>query len=300
MKLKLKLKSNIKESIENEGSKKNDKRLLNYYDLKENEKMTILFVPDKNGELWTHYKKHGPNLNLPDAGDVNCSYSSSGEKCPACQHGFDYLNLAKETGDESYKEEAKRWFAKEYRLISCVVLESPMEINEAEDGNQVKLMHLPYAIEKIIKENVVEGLISEEQITTTPFIIKKTLNKYNKADYSSSYFAREEVSDEILDYFEDLKVEPYDYSTLDMIPKPSTAEEVREWLEKAIEIDEKADKSKDKKGGNATADKPSYSNNKKKEEVSAPNTNDNNDGEEVADNKPAGSLADRLSRLRKS
>lgn len=239
--LKMKLKGNLKDKIEGEKKgNKNDTRLLNYYDLKEGEKMKILLVPDTNGELWAKFKKHGPNLKLPDAGSINCAYTSSGDNCPACQKGFDLLNLAKETGDEAYKTEAKRWFARDYTLVSCIVLESPIEIQESPDHNQVKLMYLPYKIETMIKEAVTEGQVDQEEIPFTPLVIKKTKNPGGYASYDHSFFDRKTVDDDDLEFLDDMVVEQFDYNDLDVIPPAATEAEVEEWLEKAEEVDAKA------------------------------------------------------------
>lgn len=233
--LKLKLKTGLKQQIEQEDKKGgNDPRFLNFYDLKDNEKMEILFVPDVNGELWAKFKKHGPNLKVRGTGAIRCAYESSGDNCPACKQGFEYLDIAKETNDKAYKDEAKKWFAREYTLMSCIVLDAPMEILESPDHNQVKLIYVPYAIESKIKESITEGVLDENELCQTPFFIKKTKNGGGYADYSTSYFGRKEVTEDQLAFFEDKKVEQFDYNDLDVIPKATTEAEVAEWLEKAI------------------------------------------------------------------
>lgn len=245
--LKLKLKSNLKKQIEDESSKGgNDSRFLNFYDLKDNEKMRILFVPDETGELWAKFRKHGPNLKVRGTGAIRCAYESSGDTCPACAKGFELLDLSKETEDKAYKDEAKRWFARDYTLMSCIVLESPFEVAESPDHNQVKLMYVPFAIEKLIKEAITEGQIDEDELCRTPFWIKKTKNGGGFADYSSSYFARKAVEDEELAFFDDQKVEQFNYETLDLIPAATTEQEVQEWLDKAIDVVERGDSKEDK------------------------------------------------------
>lgn len=246
--LKTKLKNNLKNKLENEGGNKKDTRFLNYYDLKEGEKMKVLILPDTNGELWSKFKLHGPNLKLPKAGKVNCAYTSSGDDCPACKVGFEYLNLEKETGDKAYREEAKRWFGKDYTVMSVLVLEAPFDVDESPDGNMVKLMYVPYAIENKIKEAIVEGQIEEDELTSVPFYIKKTKNSGGWAEYVNSYFDRKPVTDEELSFFEDFKVEQFDYTNLDVIPAATTTSEVQEWLDKAMKLDEanNSDDSSDK------------------------------------------------------
>ncbi len=252
-KLKLKLKSNLKQSIQDEGnSKKKDTRILNYYDLKFDEKMRVLFVPDVNGELWLKFRKHGPNLDLRGAGSIRCLHEATGEPCEVCQRGFEYLNLEKETGDKSYKDEAKRWFAKDYTHMSAIVLESPMEIQESPDKNEVKIFLVPFSIEKKIKEAINEGQLSEDELCQTPFVIKKTKNNGGFAEYSSSYFERRGLEDGDLDFLDDLVVEQFDYTEIDLLPPVPTEEEIDAWLEKAVELDEKKSGSTDDDDGLST------------------------------------------------
>ena len=246
--LKLKLNGSLKKKIEDEDSKSggNDARFLNYYDLKDNEKIKVLFVPDVNGEIWAKYKKHGPNMKQRGIKSIRCSYESSGEPCGACEVGFEYLNMSKETNDKAYKEEAKKWFARDYTLMSVLVLESPIEIKESPDKNEVKLFLVPFAVEKLIKEAITEGVIEEDELCSTPFFIKKTTNGGGFAEYSNSYFARKAVTDDELAFFEDRKVEQFDYSNLDVIPEPTTSAEMTEWVEKARAVLEGGSTSDDK------------------------------------------------------
>lgn len=249
--LKTKLKQNLKKDIEAEkaGGNKSDKRFLNYFDLKFDEKMTVLFVPDVNGEFWTKFSKHGPNLKTTGADKkergvrvdhINCARISSGDDCPVCQKGFDLYALAKETGDKSHKDFAKLWMPRDYTLVSCIVIESPMDIIADDIDNQVKLMYLPYGIENVIKEQIAEGLISEDELCSTPFIIKQTENSGGKASYNNSYFARKMITDDELAYLADMTVEQYDYTTLDVIPKNTTTDDMDIWLALAEEAYEKA------------------------------------------------------------
>ena len=308
--LKLKLNTSLKKQIENEDSqkKKVDTRFLNYYDLKDNEKVKILLIPDAEGRAWGKFRKHGPNLNITGVGGVRCSYESSGVDCPACQKGFELLELAKQSGDESYKDEAKRWFARDYTLMSCLVLESPFEVQEAPDGNQVKLLWVPYVVETLIRENIKEGVIDESELFTTPLYIKKSTNgKF--ANYKNSYFDRKSVSDDELAFFEDMKVEQYDYENLDAIPAPTTESEVAEWLTKAIEVDERAKNGGDaaqtqRKAPTRSEPEPERRQQPKQQEAAASDDYGIDEdqelmGEAVQEQKPApvSSLRDRLSNL---
>lgn len=253
--LNLNVKTNLKKQIEKEASGGRDGRFLNYFDLKKGEKMKVLFLPDANGEFWQKFSKHGPNLKLPGLEPVACPYKAARQECAACQKGFDLLNQAKELGEKTpegkeLKDEAKRWFAKDYTLVQVLVLDTPVEIAEADDGNQVKLMYLPFAIEKIIKNAVVEGIVEEDEISSVPFYIKKTENQGGQAAYTDSYFSpRETVGDDDLAFFEGLKVEQYDYSKLDVVPEDASSEEVVAWMEKAEAANEKKSKPNDNSNG---------------------------------------------------
>lgn len=249
-KLKLKVKSNLKNDIEKEKQGGKDTRLLNYFDMKVGEKMTILFVPDTSGRLWEKFSVHGPNLRTPGVEKIACAKKSNGEHCPACQKAFDYLEEGKKPGNdyEEYKTEAKRWFPKDSTIAQCLVLDSPMDVNESPDGNQVKLMYLPYAVENIIKEAVVEGIVDEEDICMTPFVIKKTENQGGHASYANSYFSRKTISDEELAVFDDFVVEQFNFDDLDIVPSASSTGEVKEWLEKTIDkLSESSDNDDDGK-----------------------------------------------------
>lgn len=236
--LNLNLRSKLKERLVEESQKKNkkDPRFLNYYDMKEGEKMRILLIPDVNGEIWAKWKMHGPNLKNPKIGQVACSYHSSGEECPVCVRGFEIYETFKETNDEAYKTEAMRWFAKDYVLVSVIVLDSPIEVQESPDGNAIKLMYLPHAVEKMITNQVLENQIGEDDLPLTPIVLKKTKNAGGYASYDSSYFERKTIADDDLDFLENFKVEQFDYTDLDVIPKPSTTKEVRDWLDKVDRI----------------------------------------------------------------
>lgn len=224
------------------GSQEKDLRFLNYYDLKDGEQMKVLLVPDVNGELFCRYSKHGPNLKYTDAqgktkyvrgvGSIGVMKDSS--KSPIMQHGYDLLNKAEETGVKAYKEEAKKFFPKNYAVVSVVVLESPIEITQSDDGNDLKLFDVPYSIEKLILNMVTSGEIEEEDLWVTPLIIKKSKGDSGWSTYEDSLFSRKPISADVEDYLEDLKIDQYEYETIDIIPETPTADQQQEWLEKAI------------------------------------------------------------------
>lgn len=227
---KLTVKKNLAKAIEEEAkSGGGDDRLLNYFDLKFNEKMTVLFVPDTNGSVWTKYRRHGTPKGVTGLDSVGCS----GSGCPICQVGFDAYEVFKDTNDEKDKEYAKTFWGKDITLASVIVIESPCDINKSKDGNDVKLFALPFAVEKILKEAIVEGQIEEESICITPFVIKKTKNQGGKAAYDSSYFSyREVLDDDELDQLEEeLTIELYDYTDLDFIPDVLEDDEAEEWAQ---------------------------------------------------------------------
>jgi len=324
LKNKLKLKNNIREQVEKEDQKSGgpDKRFLNFYDLKQGEKMSVLIVPDPNGELWVKYKKHGPNLGVRGMETIGCAYHAGGQDCPACQKGFEYLELAKETGDDSYKKEAKKWFARDYTVMNVIVLDSPIDVVEADDGNQVKLMYVPYAIEKLIKEQIKEGILDEDELVTTPLVIKMDKNGAGFADYSSSFFSRKTVTEEELEVFDDFVVEPFDLINLDTIPDAPSTEEVAEWVEKAEQklLDGNGDKKSSGRGARSANDeddspksrlggvKSRLKTRKVEEEPEEPAYDDDvpmdlNESEpeqqEEKESRPVGNIRDRLKNLRR-
>jgi len=309
-KLNLGVKKGLKKEIERESNGGRDTRFLNYFDLKDGEKMKIMFLPDANGNFWAKFHKHGPNLRVPGLEGISCPYKSQRQTCPACQKGFELLNESKEAGGEStgrgkaLKEEAKKWFAKDYTMVQVLVLESPCEIAQSDDGNEVKLMYLPFAVEKIIKNTLTEGILEEDEICQTPFYIKKTMNQGGQASYSDSYFdLRHEITEDDLAYFDDLKVEQYDYDNLDVIPGDVSTEEVEAWLVKAEEAVAKKNESNDgNKGGGNTRDRVSdrLGRSKVKEEETQPaeDAEDAEEGNQEPEEEKSESTASRGASLR--
>jgi hypothetical protein len=255
---KFKIRQDLKQKLEKEeesrsGGRKKDARILPYYDMKFGEKVKVLIVPDENGNLWHRYSSHGPNMKISGLSAISCRRNNDHEECPICQRGFDLLQESKDRNDPALKEEAKRWFPKDTTIMSVIVLEAPFEVPIADDGNEVKLMYVPYAIEALIKNALAEGQIDEDSILTTPLWVKKSIKKGTKdtPDYSSSYFDyRSQVSDDELAAFEDSVVEPYNYENLDLVPDSVSLEDAEEWLEEAIKKDEK---QKQRKSGSSSS-----------------------------------------------
>lgn len=264
MKSKLKMKAGIKKKFENEsnGNNKKDMRILNYYDLKEGEKMKVLLVPSaETGELYTKWKSHGPNLQINGVRPIRSPDEASGQKCPIMQYGYSLLEEGRKDGNdyEAYKEEAKKWFPRDYTLAQCIVIETPVEINETDDGNIVKLFYMPYAIEEKIREAVLEGIIDEEDLCMHPLIIKNNKNgKYNS--YKNSYISPKQIDDETLEALEDFTIEPHELSQVDLVPPVPTYEEAEEWLNDALkkyysDADDSEEPEPPKKSANSVQDR---------------------------------------------
>lgn len=238
LKNKLKIKTGIKKQIEKENSgNKQDMRILNYFDLKDNERMRVLFVPSEgDGSLYYKWRMHGPRLGIRGVKPIRCmDEANNGRDCPMCQQAFSLLEEGKEDGNDydTYKEEAKKWFPKDYTLSQCIVLESPMEINEDDEGNIVKLFYMPWSVEEKIREGVLEGVVEEDDICFQPFVIKNTKNgKFN--NYKNSYFVPKMVDEDTLEALDDFTANPFDLPNVDIVGSVPTQEECEKWLEETI------------------------------------------------------------------
>lgn len=211
-----------------EGRRKENPKVLPYYKLDFDERMDIMFVPYEDGELFKHFKKHGPNMKNAAVGTIDCIYHSRGESCPACAKGFSYVVDGKGT------PESRAWMAKDYYVAQCVVVDSPFDIEPLEDGNQVRIFYMPFAVMEKIRESYAEGII--EDPTEHVFVIKKSKSKGGDASYANSYFRPEPASDEIFDAFADEVVEVHDLLEEGIEPEEVTLEEVEEWVEKAEKL----------------------------------------------------------------
>jgi hypothetical protein len=226
-------KDKLKQKFENEdsgsggGNRGPDLRFLNHYDLPENGKMHVLLLPDSEGEYVSEYTNHGGGMPRDlRAGTINCSYHSNGESCPACAISWE----AHQNNDIKTRN---MWGKSTHIIAQCIVLSSDVEINQPEDDdNLVRLFRMPVAIYKRMKNDILEGLIEEPNMHE--LVIKKTKNGQNN-NYDQSYFIQKEVTvpDEIIEAYEQGLVRPYDFNDLvgDVIPKPTTAEEVQEWVD---------------------------------------------------------------------
>ncbi len=207
------------------GRREDDPKILPYYKLDTNEKMEVMFVPYEDGDLFKHFKKHGPNMGVASVGSVDCIYHSRGESCPACAKGFSYVKDGKGT------PMSKKWMAKDYYVAQVVVIDCPFDIPELEDGNQVRIFYMPFAVMEKIKESYAEGIV--EDPTEHVFVIKKTTNQGGNASYANSFFRPQPAGDEIYEAFGDAVVEIHDLYDADIAPAEVTVDEVAEWVEKA-------------------------------------------------------------------
>src|SRR5690554_4894793 len=207
------------------GRREDDPKILPYYKLETGEKMEVMFVPYEDGDLFKHFKKHGPNMGVGAVGSVDCIYHSRGESCPACAKGFSYVQDGKGT------PMSKKWMAKDYYVAQVVVVDSPFDVPELEDGNQVRIFYMPFAVMEKIKESYAEGIV--EDPTDHIFVIKKTTNQGGNASYANSFFRPQPAGDEVYEAFEDAVVEIHDLVAAEIQPPEVTEEEVAEWVEKA-------------------------------------------------------------------
>ena len=244
------------------GAKK-DLRFLNYYDLKYGETITIRLLPDaESEELWLDYSTHGSNLKNRAIKPISCVWDMQGESCPACGHSYSFH----EQGD---KKEAARWRSKESSVGQCVVVDSPIEIAQAEDGNLVKLIHIPYGIREYIKECVINQTVPDP--TAVNLVIKKTENAGKQATYNKTYFNINDDAfpEEVLSSFE--VDESYLYDLSKELPPSSTAAEVQTWLDAAIVTD---------RGGNMPQD-PAEQSTVDRNEPPVPSSNGNEEAPPV-------------------
>lgn len=224
-----KLRKKLEKNREKGSGGKADPRFLNYYDLDFGQEIVVRLLPDgdDSGDLFKEYAVHGPNLRNPNVERISCAYSSNGEKCPACGYSYGFH----QNGD---KEAAKQWRTKENTIAQCVVINSPIELNEAEDGNPVKLMYLPWGMKESIVDAILNGTIDDP--TAVNFVIKKTKNQGGRASYDKSFFKINDTTDIPEDFFTLLEEgTAYLYNLGEEIPAPATADEVQEWLDDAIE-----------------------------------------------------------------
>lgn len=221
-----KIKKDLRSQIlkDREGGKNKDLRFLNYYDLEPNSSMKIVLLPDgaDTGDLYVTYRTHSIRDNNLRVGSVVCPRVGPLNECPACQRSYE----AYQAGD---KETAKLYRSKDHHLGQCVVLESPIEINDTPD-NIVKLFNITFSLKNKIEEGIVEQIV--EDATEHAFVIKNVKNRGGFNDYSNSHYRPEplQVTPEIESALEEGRVQPYNLH--EEIPPKSTYSDVEEWLVK--------------------------------------------------------------------
>lgn len=260
-------KEKFKKRLSEKGSHKEDPRFLNYFDLPYNKTIRIRFLVNEKGELYTEWASHGPNLRKPGIKPARCLHDATGETCPACSHAF----ALREDKDEAG---FNKWKRKNYVLAQVLVLDAPIDINEAEDGNPVKLFRVPFGIKDIIDAAIDTDEV--EDPTEVDFVIKKR-KKGDNANYDASYFVEEEdsmeIPDEVFDMFDSGDAYLYDLSK--EVHPEIDADEMSDWLADAMEkvdgrVTDDADEDEDED------EKPRRSSSKRR-----PSRDD--DADEVAD-----------------
>lgn len=224
-----KLKANVErvkeQELENKKGSKTDLRFLNYYDLDTNKDQSIVvrFLPiNEFGDVFETYTVHTSNIR--GANTIRCCYESSGESCPVCTKSYE----AYQNGD---KEVHSRYNKSSKIVAQVVVVDSDIPVNQAEDGNMVKLMYVPHGIAKEVKKAVNNGLVTD--ITGTNFVIKRSMGSNKRANYDDSFF-NPGLQLQVPEEFEKSFIDgiSYIYDMSEIVPKPSTTEECQEWLDK--------------------------------------------------------------------
>lgn len=258
-KLNLKLKTSLKSVIENEekssGASKKDPRYLNYFDMKEGQRMEVLFLPCASGESsWTTDHVHGPRVKVGQqrvrgVTPIACSRMQLGEKCVICDEMFAHY----QAGD---KESGNRLQVTERTTAQVLVIKSDIEVLYPEDGNIVKLFNVPDSIVKKVKQAIMEEQVNEDELHLTPFVIKVTKNgEYNQ--YDTSFFKRNNVTDEEFDeLLEGAVVKQYDFSNGEFQTTPASPDEQQTWLNEVTQKINAALGGGNKTGGAARKEAP--------------------------------------------
>lgn len=223
-----KLNTGIRERLlkqQEESGGKNDPLYLNYFDLEIGQQMEILLLADDSGELFYEYSTHA--VKRVGTKTIQCCYAASRVPCAPCQYGFSLYQ-------DGNKDDSQQWRKKNHMLAQCIVLKSPIDIPETEDGNMVKLIHVPFAISEMIKDGMINGTVSDP--TQKVLVIKKTKKNANSqyAAYDKSFFKNE--SPELPAEF----IEAYDAGLIvarnlkEHLPPVASEDELKEWLATAL------------------------------------------------------------------
>lgn len=229
LKLKTSLKANIQQEEKTSGASKKDPRFLNYFEMKEGQRMEVLFLPCASGEgSWVTDHVHGPRATvkkqrIKGITPLSCNRMMRGETCIVCDEMFDHYTQ----GD---KEAGNRLQITERTTAQVLVLASDIEVQYPEDGNIVKLFNVPQSIVQKVKQAIMEEQVDEDELYLTPFVIKVTKNgDYNQ--YDTSFFKRNNVKEDEFEALIDGKVvNQFDFSTGEFNTAEASAEDQQTWL----------------------------------------------------------------------
>lgn len=236
------------DDAESGGSSKRDPRVVPYFKLDFDQKMSVILIPYPNGDLFKKFSKHGPNLQMPGVGTIGCMRENQRDQCPICQHGFDIM--------QDDKEEGLKWMPKDYFVYQCVVVDSPVELEQLPDNNEARILYAPKAVHDVIHNAIKEGLIDDP--TEHEVVIKKTKRKNSKnATYENSYVNQLPIPDDVVEAFEGAVIDAYDLESewtdgdgdehYAIVPPEVDEDEATEWLDNAIQRKEKMERSASRK-----------------------------------------------------
>lgn len=168
-----------KETQKKEKKTPSDARYLNYFDLKENETMTVRLLPDggDSGSFYVEYSTHGGNFKDKEIKTVPCA-NNWGQRCPICAKAYDMY--------KDGNKESEKWRKKTTHLSQCIVLSSPVEVPVNPNGGVVKLLNMPYNMKERAVEGILNGTVEDpfDFENGNDFIIKLTkkagMNQYDK------------------------------------------------------------------------------------------------------------------------
>ena len=220
-----------KESSGKAGREARDKEFLPYYNLDfknaNASTMRIRLLPTFDGSmnLWETYHIHKVPKGVTGVKSIHCSYTSSGQSCPICQHGY----AAHQRGD---KEEAKRWRKDQRWIGQAVVVQSPIEIPASDTGNPIKKVYLPSGVVEVVKEALLNGQVQNPM--ACDFVIKQTENKGGFAAYEKSFFDFQTMNSDFPPHVvQQLSVPTAKlHDVRNDVPAATTTAECQEWLDK--------------------------------------------------------------------
>ena len=232
----------LKQKLENQsgsgGSRPTpDHRFLNYYDLGDGESMKIVLIPTREGEYIKEFSKHGAYSQ--EVSTFPCRYMNQGQSCPICLEGYKlFQNDERDAEGRPISDHLRR---KKYVLAQCVVIDSPIEVQDHGEDTIVHLIWLPIAVLDKMKESIDEGIISDD-VQDHVLVLKKRVGSNGRATYTHSYFreSKFEPDETLTEAIENGFVEPFDLNNLQTpdgdpyIPGDVSEEEAKEWFDQAV------------------------------------------------------------------